>query len=55
MYTRLARPYTRGPRIPHLFGFRNYLNNHFAMYKRLTRSRIHVEITTPAHLGLVII
>ena len=33
-------PYSGGPRIPRLLGVRNYLNNYFAMYKRLTRSRV---------------
>ena len=55
MYTRLTLPYTRGTRIPHLLEFKNYLNNYYAMYKRLTRSRIRVELASPAYLGLRII
>ena len=35
-----ALPYTRGARIPRLYGVKNCLNNYFAMYKRLTRSCI---------------
>ena len=45
-------PYTRGPRIPCLLGVRNYLNNYAAMYKRLTRFRIRVELASPAYLWL---
>ena len=44
--------YARGNRITHLLGFRNDLNNYFAMYKRLTRSRILVELESPAYLAL---
>ena len=44
----------RGTRIPRLLGVRNYLNNYFA-YKRLTTSRIRVELEAPAYLGLRII
>ena len=47
-----ALPYTRGSRIPRLLGIRNYLNNYFAMYKRLTHSRIRVVLTSPAYLGV---
>ena len=36
-----------GTRIPRILGIRNYLKNYFAMYKRLTRSRIQVELTSP--------
>ena len=36
-------PYTRGTGIPRLLEVRNYLNNYFAMYTRLTRSRIRVD------------
>ena len=53
MYTRLSRfPHTRGTRIPRLLNVRNYLKNYFAMYKRLTRTRIRVELTSSAYLGL---
>ena len=45
----------RGTRIPRLKGFKNYLNNYYAMYKRLTRSRISVELVSPDYLGLGII
>ena len=48
-------PYTRGTRIPFLLGVRNYLNNYFAMYTRLTRSRLRVELASPAYLDLGII
>ena len=48
-------PCTRGSRIPHLFGVRNYLNNYFAMSKRLTRSRIRVKLAATAYLELGII
>ena len=50
-----ALEYTRGTRIPCLLVVRNYLNNYFAMYKRLTRYRVHVELASPADLGLGII
>ena len=50
-----ALPYTRGARIPRLRGVRNYLNNYFVMYTRLTHSRIHVELAPFAYLGLGII
>ena len=46
-----AVPYKRGTRIPRLLGVRNYLNNYFAMYKRLTRSRIRVELASPGYMG----
>ena len=38
-----ALPYTRGIRILRLLGVKKYLNNYFAMYKRLTLSRIRVD------------
>ena len=47
--------YTRGTRIPHLLGDRNYLNNYFANYTRLTHPRIRVELGSSAYLGLEII
>ena len=47
--------YTRGTCIPHLLGVKNYLNNYLVMYKRLTRSRIRVELASPAYMGLRII
>ena len=49
-----AVPYMRGTRIPRLLVVRNYLNNYFA-YKRLTRSRIGVELASLAYLWLRII
>ena len=56
MYTSFTRfPYTRGTRVYPLLGVRTYLNNYFAMYTRLTRSRIRVELAYPAYLGLGII
>ena len=48
-------PYTRGTHIPSLHGVRNYLNNYFANYTRLTHSRIRVEVAFPVSLGLGII
>ena len=50
-----ALSYTRGTRIPSLNGVKNYLNNYFAMYTRLASSRIHVELASPAYLGVEII
>ena len=47
--------YKRGTRIPRPLGVMNYLNNYFAMYIRLTRSRVRVERASPAYLGLGII
>ena len=47
--------YTRGTRIPRILGVRNYINNYFAMYKRLTRSHIHADLPPPTYLGLGII
>ena len=55
MYTRVALPYTRGTRIRHPLGVRNYLNNYFAMYTRVTRSHIYVELASPSYLVLGII
>ena len=55
MYKRLTLPYTRGTRSPHILGFKNYLNNYYAMYKRLTCSRIRLEFASTAYLGLGII
>ena len=55
LYTSDALPYTLVTRIPRLLAFRNYLNNYFAMYKRLTRSRICLELASRAYLGLRII
>ena len=45
----------RGTRIPRLLEVRNYLNNYRAKYKYLTRSRIRVELASPAYLGLGVI
>ena len=50
-----ALPYTRGTGIPRRLDVRNYLNNYFAMDKRLTRSLIRVELVSAACLGLEII
>ena len=44
--------YTPGIRIYRLLGLRNYLDNYFAMYKRLPRSFIQVEHATPRLLGV---
>ena len=55
MFTGQTLPYTRGTLIPHLLGFKNYLNNYYAMYKRLTRSRIRVEFQSPAYLAIGVI
>ena len=48
MYTRVALPYTRGTRIRHPLGVRNYLNNYLAMYTRVTRSRIRMDLASRA-------
>ena len=48
-------PYMRGTRIPRVLGVRNYLKNYFAKYKRLTGSRIRLELASPACFGLGII
>ena len=40
--------YTGGTRHPRLLGIRNYINNYFAKYTRLTHSRIQVELASPA-------
>ena len=48
-------PYTGGPRIPHLLGVKNYLNNYFAMYTRLTRSHLHADLASPTYFWLRII
>ena len=45
-------PYTCGTRSPRLLGVRNYLNNYFAMCKRLTHSRIRVELAAPRLVGV---
>ena len=50
-----ALPYTLRARIPSLPGVRNYLNNYFATYTRLSRSSRHMELASPAYLGLGII
>ena len=50
MYTSDTLSYTPGTRIPRIHGFRNYLKNYFAMYQRLTRSRIHVKLAYPGYL-----
>ena len=54
MYNRLTHTRMRGTRIPRLFGVRSYLNNSFSIYKRLTPTRIRVELASRAYLGLVI-
>ena len=55
MYKRRPRSRTRGTRITLLLRVRNYLNNYFVMYKRLTISRIRLELASLAYLGLGII
>ena len=50
-----ALSYTRGSRFPRLLGGMNYVINDFAVYKRLTRSRIRLELAFPAYLVLGII
>ena len=44
-----ALPYTRGSRILRLLAVTNYLKNNFAMYVRLTHSRIRVDLAYPAY------
>ena len=41
--------------IPRLNGVKTYLKNSFAMYTRLTRSRLRVELASPTYLRLGII
>ena len=48
-------PYRRGTLILHLLAVRNNINYYFALYTRLTHSRIRMEIASPAYLGLGII
>ena len=55
VYRSDALPYMRGNRILRLIRVRSYLNNYFAMYTRLMRSRIHVEHASPAGLRSAII
>ena len=50
-----ALPYTRDACIPLLLGVKNYLNNDFAIYKRLTRFRLRTKLASPAYFGLGII
>ena len=45
-------PDTRGTCIPRLLGVKNYVNNYFAMYTRLTRSRMRVDLASFAYLRL---
>ena len=47
-----AIPYTSGTRITNLLRVRYYLNNYFSISTRLTRSRIRVELASPAYLEL---
>ena len=47
--------YSRRTGIPSLFEVKNYLNNYFAMYKRLTRSCIRKELASLTYLGFRII
>ena len=37
----------RETHLPQLLGVRNYLKNYFAMYTRLTRSSVRVELAPP--------
>ena len=55
VYTSDALPNTGGTQIHHLRGVRNYLNNYFAKFKCLTRTRIRVELACPAYMGVGII
>ena len=48
-------PYSRGIRTFRLHVVKNYLINYFALYSRLTCSRIRVEVASPATVGLRII
>ena len=47
--------YSRGIGTFRLHVVKNYLINYFAMYTRLTRSRIGVELASSAYLGIRII
>ena len=55
IYPSDALPYTRGTGILRLLMVRDYLKNYYAMYTRLTRSHIRVELAFPAYLVLEII
>ena len=48
-------PYSRGIRTFHLHVVKNYLINYLALYVRLTRTRIRVEVASSAILLLRII
>ena len=51
VYMSDALPYMRGTRILRLIRDRSYLNNYFAIYTLLMRSRIHVEHACPPTWG----
>ena len=55
VYASNALPYTHGSRIPRLLGVRNYLNNYFSMYMRLTLSRINADLASHTYFWLRII
>ena len=44
----------RETRIPRLLEVKNYLNHYYAMYKRLTRSGIRVELASRGYFYLFI-
>ena len=49
MYTRLARfDIHANLASSTILGLKNYLSNYYALYKRLTRSRIRVKIASHA-------
>ena len=52
MYKRLMRSRISVGRAPLLLEVKNNFNNYSTIYKHLTRSRILVEIASPAYLGL---
>ena len=53
MYIRQAGSRIRvGLACPIYLAVRNYLNNYFAMYIRLTRSLIGVDLASPDYWGL---
>ena len=56
MYTRLTSSHIRVElAFIRLLAVRNYLNNYFAMSKRMMRYRIRLELTSPAYFELGII
>ena len=55
MYKRLMRFPIHADSLPPSTLVKNYENNYFAMYTRLTRYRLRLKLGSPAYLGLGII